>query len=130
MNYKHFSGNIFRQKTYNQQNLASFVHKEYWQLCPYFSQVYYLIYSDEDSEYVFPEFSKKAVSTAKDGKISSTVSLYWAGLFESICTEGGSLTQKEKKKVKVSGGELKTHMNINSKITGHSEKKIICTRHG
>ena len=123
MNYKHFSGNIFRQKTYNQQNLASFVHKEYWQLCPYFSQVYYLITSDEDCQYVFPEFAKKATATTKDGKISSTVSDYWTMLFAAICTEAGSLSLKEKKNLKESGTEIKTHMDINSKISGHSDKK-------
>ena len=79
---------------------------------------------------MFPEFSKRATTTTKEGKINSTVSNYWTMLFESICTGGSSLSLKEKKKLKVSGGELKTHMNINSKITGHSEKKIICTRYG
>ena len=44
-------------------------------------------------------------------------------LFEAICTEASSLSLKEKKNLKVSGTEIKTHMNISSKITGHSNKK-------
>ena len=97
MDYKIFSGNVFRQKTYNKQNLSSYVHKTHWQLCPYFSQVYFLIASDDDSEYVFPGFAKKAKHTNKDGNIESTVSEYWKNLFEQICIEGGPLSQREKK---------------------------------
>ena len=69
--YKIFSGNVFRQKTYNKQNLSSYVHKKHWQLCPYFSQAYFLIASDEDSEFVFQEFTKRPnVQIRKETTIS------------------------------------------------------------
>ena len=125
VDYKIFSGNIFRQKTYNKQNLSSYVHQKHWQLCPYFSQAYFLIASDEDSEYVFPEFAKKAKCTNKDGKIDSQVSEYWKSLFEMICIVDGPLTKKEKKLDKTNRRVLQMFLDISVGLTGHSTKKLL-----
>ena len=122
VNYKHFTGNVFRQKTYNQQDLSSYIHKEFWQLCPYFSQVYFLISCDLASKYVFPEFAKKALSIKKDGKVESQVSEYWKSLFEELCFVQ-NWTKEEKRQKLSARRKLETKMGINRFVTGHSAKK-------
>ena len=131
--YTVITGDVFRQKTYNrQQDLSTFVHRDHWQLCAYFSQAYYLVMSDLDSVYLFPEFNERAMFTSststKEGEASkakaqSRVAEYWKSLFEEVCFVGGALSKSEKKKPVEEQRVITTRCNINTKLTGHSHKK-------
>ena len=120
--YDVFQSLLKRQKNNKEHFLPIYPHADGFFEDFYFSLLYQILLSPNDSEFVFPDFALKSLHASKEGMNDSKVSALWSNEFRALLNHFSALESELELNPQLSSHHAKKGVNQlmagNSKVSG------------